>query len=123
MSKQYPTAQLAVGGQPTVSGYDVISADAGFSEDRESYKNADGTHKVDVVFSVRRTLSLELQTHAGTSVAFYKGGTVDVGGITYCITDCKINTTKGPTMVSLELIEQAEALTATTTTTTTTTAA
>lgn len=123
MSKQYPTAQLAVGGQPTVSGYDVMSATFGFQEDRESYQNADGTHKVDIVYSARRTLSLELQAQAGTSVAFYKGGTVDVGGITYCITSCSIATTRGPTVVSLELIEQDEAITATTTTTTTTTAA
>lgn len=123
MSKQYPTAQLAVGGQPTVSGYDVISANAGFNEDRESYANADGTHKVDIVYSVRRTLSLELQAQAGTSVAFYRGGTVDVSGITYCITSCSINTTRGPTVVSLELIEQAEAISETTTTTATTTAA
>lgn len=119
MATQYPTSTLAIGGQPTVSGYDVINSTFGFEEDKETFQNADGVATVDIVFDRRKTLSLELQAQSGsTGSEFESGGTVSIGGTTYLITSASIAKTRGPIVVSLELIEQATGNPTTTTTTT-----
>jgi len=122
MATQYPVTQLTCGGQPTVSGFDVLSSKEGFQEDRESYQNADGTHKADVVYSRRRTWDLTMQAQNGASVDQYAvGGTITINSVLCNITAADVEKTRGPSVVTLTAIELVDGIEAVTTTTVTTT--
>jgi len=119
MATQYPASQLAVGGQLTVSGYDVLSSKQGFQEDKESYQNADGTHKADVVYSRRKTYELTMQAQHGSSGDTYTaGGNITINGATCLITSVDVEKTRGPQIVTLSAIEVADSISGGVTTTT-----
>ncbi|MCK9432569.1 MAG: hypothetical protein M0R00_06395 [Candidatus Omnitrophica bacterium] len=109
---QYPDAQHAVGGQPTVTGWIVNSSKMGFVEDSEDKQNANGTHRSKIVYSRRRTWDLEMEAESGTTVTTYvEGGEITIDDVLCNITSAFITETRGPTLCSLSAIEQAEHMT------------
>ena len=108
---QYPTNQQLIGGQPTVAGYIVTSAVYGYAKDEEDRPNTDGSHRVKIQYSKRKTLSLTLEAEYGTTVAtIVDGDEMTVGGTLYNIVSVVPTYTRGPTVLAVELIEQAEGL-------------
>jgi hypothetical protein len=77
-------------------------------EDRESYQNADGTHRGDVVYSRRETHELELQAQNGATLD--PGATMTIDGVLCNVIDKKIARTRGPTIVTINAVAQAEQL-------------
>jgi hypothetical protein len=109
---QYPTAQVTVGGQPTVAGYEVISATKGYAKDEEDKQNANGTHRVKIQYSKRKTLSLVLEAHDSTDItAITDADEMTVDAVVYNIVSAVPTHTRGVTVVNVELIQQAEGLT------------
>jgi len=112
MSTQYPTAQLEVGGQATVSGYDVLSHQESMVEDSEDYKKADGTHRCEIVYSRRTQHTLELQALSGTdSSSMVKGGNITINGNTCKMKSADLSKTRGPQVLNVVAINEAEELT------------
>ena len=111
MPEQYPTNTLAVGGQSTVSGWDVLSDNPGFEEDAGSYKNPNGTHKADIVYSRRKTQELELQAQYGTTPAtLVAGGSVTYDGVLYRIKAFSAKRTNEPITGTLSLVAVADSI-------------
>ena len=111
MPEQYPTNTLAVGGQGTVSGWDVLSDSPGFEEVASSYKNSSGTHKVDIVYSRRKTWEVELQALSGTTPATLQaGGTVTYQGVACRIKSFQAKQTNEPITATLSLIAVADTI-------------
>ena len=109
---QYPTAQLTVGGQPTVAGYVVTRAAYGYAKDEEDRPNTNGTHRVKIQYSKRQTLSLTLEAEDSTTTAtIVDGDELTVGTTLYNIISAVPTHTRGPLVLEVELIEQAEGLT------------
>jgi len=109
MAEQYPTNTLAVGGQGTLTGWDVLSDAPGFAEDASSYKNPNGTHKVDIVYSRRKTHELSLQAQFGTTPAALRaGGTITYDGTLFRITAFNPSRTHEPMTATLSLIAVAD---------------
>lgn len=108
---QYPTNQLAIGGQPTVPGYVVTSAVYGYAKDEEDRPNSNGTHKVKIQYSKRKTLSLTLEAEYGTNIStIVDGDEMTVDDVLYNIVSAVPTKTRGPTILQVELIQQAEGL-------------
>ena len=109
---QYPDAQFTVAGQPTVSGWIVLSSKSGFVEDTEDKQNANGTHRAKIVYSRRRTWDLEMEAEDGTTVETYiAGGEITIDSVLCNITSADLSETRGPALMSLSAIEQAEYMT------------
>lgn len=110
-AEQRPSSTLAVGGQGTVSGWDVLSVDPSFNEIREVYYNPNGTKKVGIVFSRVKTFTLELQAQSGTTTAtLIAGGTLTYDGVLCEIIKPSFKQTRGPLMCTLELEAQADSI-------------
>jgi len=111
MADQYPTNTLAVGGQGTLTGWDVLEEGGGFEEDARPYKNPNGTHKVDIVYSRRQTKELTLQAQFGTTPAtLLQGGTITYGGVLYRIRNFTPRSTQEPLSATLSLIAVADSI-------------
>jgi len=109
MPEQYPTNTLAVGGQGTIAGWDVISDSPGFEEDAKSYKNPNGTHKVDIVYSRRRTWEVEMQALSGTNPdTLQNGQSVTYKGVACRVKSFQAKETHEPITATLSLIEIAD---------------
>jgi hypothetical protein len=109
---QYPAAQVQVGGQPTVTGWTVTSAKAGWSKDEENKQNADGGHRVRILYSKRRTWDLTLEAQSGTDPSTIKDAEeLTVDGVLYNIVTAEPTFTRGPVVMQVSLIAQAEGLT------------
>ena len=101
-----------VGGQPTVSGYTVISAEYGVQEDSEQKKDANGRFLSKITYGRRSTLKLEMEANSGTTPAYQNGGTIASGVIedgggnetAWKIRSAPVTKTRGPIAVSLDLI-------------------
>jgi hypothetical protein len=113
MPTQYPANQLAVGGQGTLSGWDVNVTNRGFVEDPGNYKWPDGRHKVKIVFSRRRTWDLTLQAQFGTNQETLRnGGAVTFDGVLCNIENYQSSSTHEPVTATLTLIEQGDSISA-----------
>lgn len=116
-TEQTPTA-FSVGGQPTVSGYVVISAVYGVEEDSEKKADSNGRFLSKITYGRRATLKLEMEAESGTTPAYDAGGTIASGSITdgagnatgWKIRDAKITQTRGPIAVSLDLVSLTDLL-------------
>lgn len=72
-AEQLPADQYAVGGQPTVTNYEVISVTHGFEEVSENHTTPAGAHNAKVATSRRKTLQLELEAKDGATPHAFKG--------------------------------------------------
>jgi len=109
--EQHPASTYAVGGQSTVSGWDVLSCREGFVEDREPHQDIDGSHKADIVYSRRRTFELELKAMNGTtSATLVAGGTMTYDSILCNIINVQFSKTRGPMVATVSLVQQADTL-------------
>lgn len=115
---QYPSAQVAVGGQPTaaadfavLSGYEVISATPGYLKDEENKSNSDGSHRCRVLYSKRKTWSLELEAHDSTNIATIADANelTDISAGKWDIISAVPTYTRGVKVLKVELVAQAEA--------------
>jgi hypothetical protein len=101
-----------VGGQPTVTGYVVISAEYGIEEDQEVKQDANGRFLSKITYSRRPTLKLEMEATSGTTPTYQNGGTIASGTIAdghgdamgWKIRSATVTNTRGPIAVSLDLI-------------------
>jgi hypothetical protein len=113
MPEQFPTNTLAVGGQSTLTGWDVLSDAPGFEEEASPYKNPNGSHKVDIVYSRRKTQELSLQAQYGTTPATLRaGGSVTYDGVLYRIRAFTPSRTHEPMSATLSLIAVADDISA-----------
>jgi hypothetical protein len=111
-TEQLPANQYAIAGQPTVTGYEVISASYGIEEDAEDKKGAGGQQKAKITYMRRQTCQLELEAlAAATQGAYVVGGVLNasfapgsVPAAVWKIRSVTESTTKGVTTVSLDLI-------------------
>jgi hypothetical protein len=116
---QYPSAQVLVGGQPTaaadfavLSGYEVISATPGYTKDEENKSNGDGSHRCRVVYSKRKTWSLELEAHSGTDITTITDADelTDISAAKWDIISAVPTRTRGVTVLKVELIAQTDSI-------------
>jgi len=111
MPTQLPTNTLLVGGQATLAGYDVQVMDKGARRVMEDYPNPNGTHKVSITYSLRRTWDLQLTAHYGTNVETLREAlSVTYDGVLCNIEDFKSSSTNKPTTCTMTLVEQADRL-------------
>ena len=111
MAEQYPTNTLAVGGQGTLAGWDVLEDQKSFAEAANSYRNANGTHKVDIVYSRRQRRVLTLQAQYGTSPAtLLAGGSLTYDSVSWRIESFDPRHTHEPITATLTLIAVADSI-------------
>lgn len=112
-TEQLPASQFIVGGQPTLSGWQLPQSSYGIVEDTETKTTAAGAFKCDITYSRRQTLKVTLEALAGATLTTYtKGGTVASGVFadsagTACawkIRDVQLAQSRGVTTVELDLI-------------------
>jgi len=119
-TEQLPSDLYLIGGQATLSGYEIISSGYGFEEQTEDKFDAAGAWKAKITFSRRQTCSIEAEAlAAGTPGAEYiVGGGIASGSITladgstpsaWIIRSASMSETKSVTTLSLDLIEQGDA--------------
>jgi hypothetical protein len=117
--KQYPDAQVMVGGQPTaaddftaLAGYEVISATPGYLKDEENKQNANGTHRCRVLYSKRKTWSLELEAHSDAVLATITDADelTDIDGKKWDIISAVPTKTRSVTLLKVELVAQDESI-------------
>ena len=112
MPEQLPATQHTVGGQATVTNWDVISQEDGFQEDSENTQNANGTHRCKITYSRRKTKSLELQGQSTADpTAFSDGGEYTLDTVDYTIESATARKTRGPIMVNVDLLSQVDDIT------------
>ena len=112
MGTELMPVEHTVGGQPTVSGYTVISAEYGVDEDAEQKKDANGRFLSKITYGRRSTLKLEMEANSGTTPAYNHGGTITTGTIAdgagnataWKIRSATVTKTRGPIAVSLDII-------------------
>ena len=82
-TEQLPAATFIVGGIPTLSGWQIISAQYGFEDDGETKTTPLGQWKADITYSRRQTLKLNMEALTGATVHTYvAGGTIASGVFT-----------------------------------------
>ena len=114
---QLPASQYVVGGQPTLNGYILPQAQYGLDEDAETKQDEDGRFKCKIAYSRRPTLSVTLEVTSGTP-AYQSGGEIASGVFTdgagnataWKIRNATLTKTRGPQVVSLDLIAQTDLL-------------
>ena len=110
-TEQLPDEQYVIGGQPTVTGWQVISAVRGIEEDSETKQTAAGQFKAKITYSRRRTMQLTLEATQTADVdEFSEGGVVTVDTVVYKIRSVQEQATRGPTQVTLDLIATVDLL-------------
>ena len=106
MATQFGTT-LAIG-VTTLVGYIVVSkVDGKKNTDQEDVVDEAGVTKTRVIYQQHPKLSYELIALSGTAPAtdFPEGLKCVVAGLTdYIVESCSITTSKGPTKVSVELV-------------------
>jgi len=113
-TEQLPESTMLVGGQVTLSGWTVTDEVRGFVEETENKYDAAGKFLCKITYSRLQTLSVTLEALAAADIdAYAKGGTV-VSGVfpkmdgstatAWYINDAKITKTRGPTVVTLDLV-------------------
>lgn len=119
--EQLPADQYVVGGQLTVAGWVLPENSYGIEEDGETKQDAAGVFKSELTYSRRQTLSVTLEcTAAGTQADYSKGGTIlsgvfvnSQGGPTaWKIRNVTDTRTRGPRVVTLDLIALTEGISA-----------
>jgi hypothetical protein len=117
-AEQLPADQYKIGGQPTITGYEVIQATEGFEEDAEDKAKGSGQHKAKITYSRRKTLQLELEAlAAGAPESYVAGGglsaTFDPAGTpkVWKVRSATYGLTRGVQTVSLDLISLIDELT------------
>ena len=119
--EQLPASQYVVGGQLTLGGWVLPENSYGIEEDGETKQTAAGAFKCELTYSRRQTLSVTLE--AATVVAeeaYSKGGTIasavfanSQGGATaWKIRNVTDTRTRGPVVVTLDLIALTEGISA-----------
>ena len=109
-TEQLGTKQYEIAGQPTVAGFEVISAVYGFEEDAEDKQDSGGQHGAKIAYSRRATIQLELEAlAAGTPATYIAGGALTasfVAGtpVAWKIRSATYGTTRGVQTLSLDLI-------------------
>ena len=111
-TEQLPASTYAIGGQRSVTGYEVIRETQGHVDDGEDKAGPAGAHKARIVYSRRKTLQVELEalTAATAPASFFVGGGLSdadlaAAGTDWKIRDVKYGLTKGVRTVSLDLIK------------------
>ncbi len=118
-TEQLPATQYTVGGQPTLAGWQVISASYGLDEDSEEKKTAAGKFKAKITYSRRPTLQIVLEADSGTTTTTYQtGGSITSGvfatgggsATAWKIRNASKVNTRGAVQVTLDLIAQTDLL-------------
>lgn len=116
-TEQLPATQYVIGGQPTLTGYVLPSAQYGIQEDAENKQDANGRHKCKIAYSRRATLSVTLEVTSGTPT-YQNGGEIASGvfadgagnATAWKIRSATLTKTRGPKVVELDLISQTDLL-------------
>jgi hypothetical protein len=114
-TQQLPADQYKIGGQPAITGYEVIEATFGFEEDSEDKQAGSGQHKAKISYSRRKTLQLELEALSTADPHEYvAGGGLDAnfapGGNVWKVRSATNGRTRGVQTVSLDLISLVDEL-------------
>lgn len=119
-TEQLPAATFVVGGLPTLSGWQLPSAQYSFEEDTETKTTPLGQWKADITYSRRQTLKVTLEALTGASLATYvAGGTIASGVFTkadgatavgWKIKSATLSKSKGVTGVDMDLVALADDL-------------
>ncbi|HAX91571.1 MAG TPA: hypothetical protein DCY07_05095 [Rhodospirillaceae bacterium] len=118
-TEQLPATQYKVGGQPTLAGWQVISATHGLEEDSENKQTASGRFKCKITYSRRPTLQVVLEANSGTTTTTYQTGGEIASGVfaagngsatAWKIRSARKVNTRGPEQVELDLIAQTDLL-------------
>ena len=116
--EQLPADTYLVGQKYSLSGYEVIDAQASFEEDGEDKMDAAGRFKARINYSRRQTLQLELEALFGSTPDTYvTGGEIASGTFTLAdgttatawnIRSANEGATKGVRTLTLDLIQQGD---------------
>lgn len=118
-TEQLPASQFVVGGQPTLAGWTLPSAQYGFEEDSEPKTNSNGRFKCKLTYSRRSTLSVTIEADDGTTLTTYQTGGGILSGVftdgagnatAWKIRSAVLTKTRGPSSVALDLIAQTDLL-------------
>jgi len=118
-TQQLPSALYTIGGQPTLAGWQIISAVYGMDVDKEEKKTSTGRFKATIIYSKRPTLQLVMEADSGTTTTPYQTGGQILSGVfatgTGSATAWKIRNagkvnTRGAVQVTLDLIAQTDLL-------------
>lgn len=116
---QLPTGQLQVGGQPALTGWNIISGTYGIEEDAETKYDAAGRFKCKIVYGRRATLQVTMEAQSGTTTTTYDTGGGILSGVfadgagnatAWKIRNSTRTNTRGPVQVTLDLIAQTDLL-------------
>ena len=118
-TEQLPATTFTVGGQPTLSGWQVVSATYGIEEDSETKQTASGRFLCKLTYSRRATLQVILEADSGTTTTTYQTGGEIASGVfadqagtatAWKIRSASKANTRGPVQVTLDLISQTDLL-------------
>ena len=116
---QLPTGQYKVGGQPTLSGWQVITGTYGLEEDSETKYDSNGRFKCKIVYGRRSTLQITMEAISGTTTTTYDNGGQIASGVfadgagnatAWKIRSSSRINTRGPVQVTLDLVAQTDLL-------------
>jgi hypothetical protein len=124
-NQQLATAVYALGGQLTLSGWELPQNAYSFEEDTEDKQAASGIFKANITYSRRQTLSVTIEAltasaAASVNAAYITGGQVASGVFTLAdgstatawkIRSATRTTTRGPIQVELDLIQLGDMIT------------
>lgn len=110
-TEQAPT-NYTIGGQPAVTGYQVIDAVAGLEEDAEQKQDGAGKFNGKIAYGRRATWQLTLEVNHGVTPTYQNGGTIEsgvlatAGGDTtaWRIRSATLTKTRGVQVVNLDII-------------------
>ena len=118
-TEQLPASTFVIGGQPTLSGWVLPTAQYGFEEDAENKQTGAGRFLCKITYSRRPTLSVTIEAEHGTTLTTYEsGGTVASGvfadgagnATAWKIRSANRTKARGVTQVQLDLIAQTDLL-------------
>jgi hypothetical protein len=117
--EQLPAGVFVIGGQPTLSGWVLPTAQYGFEEDAENKTDAAGRFLAKLTFSRRPTLNVTLEAESGTTLTTYESGGAIASGVftngggdatAWKIRSAVRTKTRGVVQVVLDLIAQTDLL-------------
>ena len=118
-TQQLPVDVYVIGGQPTLTGWQLPQAQYGFEEDAEQKTTAAGRFSAKITYSRRSTLNVTIEAESGTTTTTYQTGGGILSGVfadgagnatAWKIRSATKTNTRGPVQVVLDLISQTDLL-------------
>jgi hypothetical protein len=120
-TEQLPAATYLIANAYALSGYEIISANAGFEEDAETKQAQTGQFKAEITYMRRQTLALECEALAAATpgATYVIGGTIASGTLPLAdgttasgwkIRNATEGSTKGVRTLSLDLVSLTDLL-------------